>query len=56
MNSYIGTAQALKFDISVLQVHTLEKVLRLKKDTVTQTVMLDEVLKVLLLDPRPERY
>jgi hypothetical protein len=38
--------RALIFRNIFNQVYTLEKVLKIKKDTVTQTVFLDEAIKV----------
>lgn len=36
----------LLYSIHFMQVYTLEKVLKMKKDTITQVVFIDEAMKV----------
>jgi hypothetical protein len=50
-----GTVAAFSCKVTITsarQVYTLEKVLRLRKDHVTQVVFLDEAMKVLATVPR----
>ena len=44
--AFIGMALVNVVDRHAVQVYTLEKVLKVKKDTVSQTVFLDEAMKV----------
>ena len=44
--AFIGMALVNVVDRHAVQVYTLEKVLKVKKDTVSQMVFLDEAMKV----------